>query len=193
MRLLKTDNGQIYTIEGVTASLILLAVLLLIIQANSLAQPQTEKTIDMKLGVMANDVITCMDYNSTNSWSPNSSSLQSYVENWNGSYVSYASGVPYTNQELSGLNNSITAMLPIDVMYNLNFTYFINYANNTIVPQDNMVITNGEPGDNSMVATRIITINSNDELSDSSIWKSYLTQGVKFPMVVEVRITCWYL
>ncbi len=195
MRSPKADKGQIYTMEGVTAALIMLAVLLFIIQANSLTHPQTEKAIDMKLGQIANDVITTVDWNSADAWSVNSS-LKSYVAGWDGHSVTYASNTP--DPGLAGLNDSITAMLrefnpaSADIKYNIEFSYDVHYKiNGTSVKHDEMAIINGEPGDNSMVSKRLITLNDNDTLSD--YWTDYQNNGDQFPQVVEVRITCWYL
>ncbi len=180
----RNDKGQIYTMEGVTASLIILGVLLFIIQANSLVVPQTAKIVDMKLGETSNDILTCLDWSSNNSWST-TGSLESYVAGWDGSTSTYSNNIPDTG--LLPLNSNITAMLSPGVQYNLEFFYI-----NGTGEHDNIVILNGEPGDNSMVATRLVTLNSNDA-SLSSYWRGDDTISAGLPQVVQVKITCWHL
>jgi len=180
----RNDKGQIYTMEGVTASLIILGVLLFIIEANSLVVPQTANIINMKLGETSNDVLTSLDWNSSDSWSP-TGSLEAYVAGWDGQTVTYSNNIP--DVSLLALNSNITAMLPQDVQYNLGFVYV-----NSTGTHNSMVIINGEPGDNSMVATRLVTLNSNDT-SLSQFWKSDSTIAAGSPQVVQVKITCWNL
>ena len=174
-----SDRGQIYTMEGITAAIILLGVLFFVIEANSVVSPQTEKVLDMKLGRMASDVITSIDLNDANSWST-SGSLKSYVAGWDGTVVSYTNNVPEAG--MVKLNRNLQPMFPNDVKYNLEFIYW-----NKTGKHSDMVLINGEPGDNSMVASRMVTLNDFDSLTP--FWRS----GSTFPQVVEVRLTCWYL
>ena len=189
MRSMKGDKGQIYTMEGITASLIILGVLLFIIQANSLVVPQTAKVMDMKLSLMANDVLTNVDWNSNDSWG-STGSLQSYVANWNGQSLSTTDNSPQIiDPGLKMLDSNISAMLPTDVKYNIEFFYNIHYLNGSVAKRNYMVIRNGVPGDNSMVSSRLVTLNDGD-IQSTPYW-SHISDT--FPQVVEVRITCWYL
>jgi hypothetical protein len=176
----RDDKGQIYTMEGVTASLIILGVLLFIIQANSLVVPQTSEVIGMKLDLLSNDALTCIDWNANSSWST-TGSLSSYVAGWNGQTVTYANNVP--DPELVPLNANISTMLPQDVQYNIEFFYI----NGTGMHSD-MVLLNGDPGDNSIVSTRLVTLNMNDT-DLSSFWRGDAT----FPQVVQVKMISWYI
>jgi hypothetical protein len=178
MRLLEDHRGQIYTMEGIVASLILLSVLLFILQSNSIIVPQTERSIDMKLYEKASDALICLDWNSNESWSP-MPSLATYVAAWDGAYITTGTGV---RPGMATLDNNIATMLPDHVQYNLNFTYF-----NAAGKHDGQVIVHGVPGDNSVVSTRLVTLNQNDTVS------SYWTTNNRFPQVVEVKLTCWYL
>ena len=180
----RNDKGQIYTMEGVTASLIILGVLLFIIQANSLVVPQTAKIVDMKLGETSNDILTCLDWSSNNSWST-TGSLGHMLQV--GTAVLQLIRIIFPIPGLLPLNSNITAMLSPGVQYNLEFFYI-----NGTGEHDNIVILNGEPGDNSMVATRLVTLNSNDA-SLSSYWRGDDTISAGLPQVVQVKITCWHL
>jgi hypothetical protein len=166
--------------EGVTASLIILGVLLFIIEANSLVVPQTSEVIGMKLGLLSNDALTCLDWNANNTWST-TGSLTTYVANWNGQTVSYNNNMP--DPELTPLNANISTMLPQDIRYNIEFFYINGTGSNS-----DMVLINGEPGDNSVVSTRLVTLNMNDT-DLSPFWREY---GI-FPQVVQVKMISWYI
>ncbi|WP_174589800.1 DUF7288 family protein [Methanocella conradii] len=179
------DKGQIYTMEGIVASVILLSVLLFIIQANSIVTPQTERSVDMKLYERASDTLTCMDRNDADStiWST-IGSLKSYVAGWNGSTVT--DGVQGNMTELDSV---IRSMLPEHVQYSVSFIYYNGTYNG--MPgnrQECPVIVHGKPADNSVVSSRLVTLNEGDAVSD--YWKNV---NKCFPQVVEVKLTCWYL
>lgn len=172
--------------EGIASAIIILGVLLFVIQANSLVVPQTEKSIDMKLGQTANDVITSMDWNGNTAWSP-APSLKSYVAAWNGGKANATAR--YGDPQLATLDGNITSMLPAGVLYDLEFIYTIHHANGSAEGRHDLVVYGGEPGDNSMVATRLVTINQ-DDAQASSLWES---AGATYPQVVLVKIVCWHL
>jgi hypothetical protein len=75
-------------------------------------------------------------------------------------------------------------MLPQDIQYNIEF-FFIN---GTDSQHSDMVLINGEPGDNSVVSTRLVTLNMNDT-DLSPFWREYGT----FPQVVQVKMISWYI
>ncbi len=176
MRLHEDPRGQIYTIEGIVASLILLSVLLFILQSNSIIVPQTERSIDMKLYERASDTMICLDWSSNDSWSP-MAPLSEYVTEWDGTS---------TQASLAVLDSDLASLLPKHVQYNVNFIYYDGSGDKKTTP----VIVKGIPGDNSVVSTRLVTLNE-DEASD--YWKNnvYTTGG--FPHIVEVKLTCWYV
>jgi len=180
MRLPEDRSGQIYTIEGLVASLILLSVLLFILQSNSIIVPQTERSIDMKLYEKAGDTLICLDRSNNDSWSE-WQPLESYIAAWDGNYTLPPTGV---QPNMISLDSDINSMLPDQVLYNLDFIYY----DTTNTKIDRYVIYHGMPGDNSVVSSRFITLNQNDA---SSFWNT--TYSGNFPHVVEVKLTCWYL
>lgn len=188
----RDDKGQLYTIEGIIASLILLSVLLFIIQANSVVIPQTEKIADMKLQQKASDILTCLDISNGSVVIANGSTggndLKTYVEKWN-DHEAIASNyiAPEELSDLASLHQYINSNLPADARYNL----FISYddINNAQGVTTKTLIMEGQPLDNSVVATRLVTLNQGDTRL-STYWKADMNP---FPKVVEVKIVCWYL
>ncbi len=171
------DDAQLYTIEGIIASLVMVSTLLFIIESNSIVTPQAEKSVDMKLYQRAVDALTCLDWNENDTWS-SIGPLKKYVANWDGSEANISNEV---SPCMDGLDHDISSMMPPHVMYNLNFTYY-----NGTGKHSKMVISHGSPMDNSVTSTRIVTLNDGDELS--SYWKNDA-----LPLVVEVKLTCWYI
>jgi len=172
------DRGQIYTIEGFASALILVGVLFFIFQSISVVTPQTEKSADMKLSQVASDTLVCLD-RITEDYG---SDLKSAVAKWNGSGTSYSAHVYPGEPDIRTLDSQIRGMLSSDIGYRVELAYYNGSAMN-ITP----VIIHGVPGDNSVVASRLITLNDND--SFSHFW---ITNN-RFPQVIEVRLTCWYL
>ena len=172
------DRGQIYTMEGIVASFILLSVLLFILQSNSIIVPQTERSIDMKLYEKAGDTLITLDRSDNDSWS-NILPLKTYVAGWNGSNATNGNGV---QGNMTLLDSNISYMLPDNIMYNLDLIFY-----NSTGKHDSPVIVHGTPVDNSVVSTRFVTLNSEDV--EPGYWKT----NNRFPQVVEVKLTCWYL
>ena len=172
------DKGQIYTIEGFAAALILVGLLLIVFSSITVVTPQTEMTTDMKAYQTAADVITIADR-------PNEahgSDLKGWVAGWNGGSSSYSCSVSPAEKGMAALDGQIASLLPSDMRYNVELSYYDGSADVTVP-----VITHGVPGDNSNVATRLITLNSFDNTS------AYWTGRAQFPQLVQVQLTVWYL
>ncbi len=172
------DRGQIYTIEGFASALILVGVLYFIFQSISVVTPQTEMSADMKLSQKSADTLICLDWISVN----NSSQLKTAVALWNGGTTSYATRVAPGEDSMRALDAQIAGMMPNDTCYNLEIAY-----NDGRRGYNKTTILRGVPGDNSAVATRLVTSNRND--TQSAFWN-----GRNFyPQLVEVRLICWYI
>jgi hypothetical protein len=172
------DRGQIYTIEGFASALILVGVLFFIFQSISVVTPQTEMSADMKLSQKAADTLICLDRTNEDY----GSELKTAIALWNNGATSYAIRVGPGEDSIKALDAKITSMLPNDTCYNLEIAYSDGQVGNSAT-----AILGGVPGDNSVVATRLVTINVNDTMSN--FWKG---RGI-YPQLVEVRLICWYL
>ena len=95
--------------------------------------------------------------------------------------------LPQEMSDLSSLHQYINSSLPADVHYNLDITY--NDVNSPTKMTTKSLIKEGQPVDNSVTVSRIITLNSGDKLL-SSYWKADTNP---YPKVIAVKITCWYV
>jgi hypothetical protein len=195
MALPHDNRGQLYTIEGIIASLILIGVLLFIIQANSVIIPQTEKISDMKLQQRANDILNCVEISNG---SNNANDLKTYVELWNGSPAD-----PAVNEGVAGgsmkniagetitlhnFDNAVSSRLSGGEQYSVSVSY-----NDTSLHTDIPLIIKGQPGDNSVVATRLVTLYPEDDAQLSEFWRNNERHTSNLPIVVDVKIICWHL
>lgn len=181
----KDDHGQIYTLEGLVAAVLVIGLLVFITQSVSVVSPQTEMTTNMKLLQKTSDTLICLDrLNETNT-----SELKSTISCWGGVPADYASNypVPPAEKNISVLDEKIRDYLLPDENYSdVNYNVEIFYHNNTgdhTMP----LILHGKPGDNSVIASRLITINEGDYAS--SLWED----SSYFPQMIEVRLISWYI
>ena len=172
------NSGQIHTIEGFASALILISVLLIVFSSITVVTPQTEMVTDMKAYQLATDVITIVDR-------PNEahgSDLKDDIASWNGGCSNYSCSVGPAEKGMAALDGQIAALLPSDMRFNVGLSYY-DGTSEVSAP----VITHGVPGDNSNVATRLVTLNGFDNTS------AYWTSRAWFPQLVQVRLTVWYL
>lgn len=200
--MMRDDSGQIHTIEGITAALILVVVLLFVTNSITFVAPQVEKSVDMNMSVMASDILTTTDVGDQN----HISELKMDVLAWNNnSTIDPGTGIPGGEPGIASLDQSIGAYLPpYDnnntqnkiIRYSVSFFYFdgANWVNRT-------VISHGSAYDNVMTASKIVTLNSNDDqlinksltsgMSRSAYWNN-MVNAHQMPKVVEIRLSLWH-
>jgi hypothetical protein len=108
-------GGQLYTIEGVAASLILLLTAYIVVNSTSVYTPGDSHISDMQLEVMGSDALSMM--NVPQNGSIGRSPLQIMVENNDG---------PGFNNSFSGILNSRAHGLPDSIQFAANVTYVVN-------------------------------------------------------------------
>lgn len=173
----RNDRGQLTTLEGFTAALILIGLLIFITQSVSVTSPQTELTTAMKLYQKTGDTLICLDRLDET----NSSDLKIAIEGWGGGSATYASKTPPGDACIQALDSRIAGFFPPDVAYNVELYY------NDGVDHSVPLIIHGRPSDNSVVASRLVTLNAGDPIS------AYWAGKNRYPRVLEVRLISWYI
>ncbi len=177
------DSGQLHTMEGVIAGLMMVLALSYIIGSVTLLSPQTEKTTIVKLTIKAED--TLMVLGAIDQPSNASSPLLRDIAMWRGGEAN-PSKFGAGEASISRLNDSLFSMMPQNVFYNVNLTY---YEPATGKIETKYLIYMGEPEGNSASASKTILLNQgdiNNTLSPSQKWKD-----MEMPKVVEVRLILW--
>jgi hypothetical protein len=188
MRLRENEDGQLHTMEGVVAALILIFAILYITGAINLVSPQTGKAVVMKQYIRAEDTLTVLG--SVDLPANYSSVLLRNVSAWKGGEANGASEVAPGESSIMLLNRSIYSLLPPDVLFNLYVTYWDDSTNTTITKT---LIYHGDPMNNAVSASKKIVVNSGDvEALPSSYWYPLVRHdGLSEPKALEVRLVTW--
>ena len=174
MKLIKDERGQLHTIEGLAAAVLMIATIFFVTQGVMVITPQTELSLDVQLKQLGSDALTILDADDP----LDGILLKKYVAAWNGT-------------EANDLNHSLYLLLnqtQRDVLYNVDFVYMNGSFMNT-----SHVIMKGYPPDNSIAVSRLVTLHR-DELKYklSDYWEGQIT-GETDVKVVEVRLILWWV
>ncbi len=188
---MKGTSGQIHTIEGITAAIILLVVLLFVTQSITFVTPRIEKSADMGLSVMATDILAALD--TGNEYHPGE--LKKAVEGWDGKGLDdYAPGTEVV-PGMEGLDEAIEGELPLrnlpsNVRYDVLFYY--DEAGDGTGWTGKPIISHGVPCDNAVTSSKTVTLNVYDDqyITRSTYW--YGLSG-HMPTTVVVRLSLWYV
>ncbi|MBI4362545.1 MAG: hypothetical protein HY558_05155 [Euryarchaeota archaeon] len=212
----RCDAGQLHTLEGLSASLLMVLVLLYAVQATSIT-PLTTSTsnlhVESQLKFLAEDILTTSDITSGSS----PSVLKSTIYAWNGSTFIW-NGTAYTDEQNNNsrfnttLTNTLRSVLvPLGIAHNVEFI-FLDNSSSTFALTSKKVVWSGNPSFNAVTASRRVTLHlsefnnsyyyANTSIGDldnnTSAFQPLL--GIYSPYnntdlynLVEVRLTLWRL
>jgi hypothetical protein len=197
------DSGQIHTIEGIVAGMVILLALIYIMGSITFVSPQTEKTTVMKLSVKAQDILNVL---STPDKPGNfSNPLERCIAAWKGGIANQSQVTNPEEPSIIWLNDKIhsddnnQSLMPsylkgnkTNILYNVDLMYIDDTASAAAgreVFVSKPVIFMGDPHDNAVVATKLIVLNYYDVNSSSlSYWNH-----TALPKTVEVKLALWYI
>lgn len=165
------EDAQIHTLEGFFASSMIIFTVLIITKSSFIITPQSELAMDVQLKQTADDALAVLDVAPKTAFQSN---LTELVAGWDMKEAQ--------NNSLKALDNEIETQLK-DVIYNIDFSY---------VGEDNKftiknAIIHGKPVENSIVATRLVTLYNSTVRQANGSW-NISSNGIK---VVEVRLIAW--
>lgn len=113
-------DGQLYTIEGMAASVLILTTVYLVLNTTMILTPGETHIYDMQLEQLGNDILGAMDLNQT--WGTGSykypkSPLEKYIE-----AIDTNGGDLFKNEFLT-LSNEVIVGNPDDIKFTANITY----------------------------------------------------------------------
>ncbi len=171
------DKAQIHTVEGIAASALMILTVMLVTKSSLIVTPQSELTMDVQLKQTASDALAVLDMAPEPTLRKN---LTQLVAGWD-----MTNATPETNS-LPALNNQIHNLLN-NVVYNVDFAY-VNETGLTV----RHAIINGAPIENSVVATRLVTLYDSTVVQEGGNWPmSNDVTGPNNVTVVEVRLIAW--
>ena len=192
MKMIKDERGQLHTIEGLAAALLMISTVFFVTQGVTVITPQTGLSLDVQLKQSGADALTVLDTEDP----IDGILLKKYVAAWNGTEANITYPVPdsidvnsdqFKNAGGNGLNDSLYEILPEDVVYNVDFVYMNGSFMNT-----SHVIMKGYPPDDSIAVSKLVTLHYNEtdyELSEA-YWNTTIL-GETDAKVVEVRLILW--
>lgn len=195
---LKSDSlGQMHTLEAVTATMIMVSVIVFTVQATSLT-PLTSSTanahIEAQMQTMGQDMLNVLDHASSGDTSP----IRQDIISWNGEEFSW-NGTAYCSVTTKGytLLNSSTAdiLKEIAVPRGIAHNVLFRYIDNSGLPQGTAYIYNGDPSDNAVSISRKVLL-SNHDISDPVAFLANTgipdaDSSSDFYNIVDVRLTLW--
>jgi len=195
MKLLKDEEGQLHTIEGLAAALLMISTLFFVTQGVTVITPQTGLSLDVQLKQHGADALMLLDTENPK----DGILLKKYVAAWNGTKkATITDPVPesidvnssyFGNASGNGLNHSLYVLLPGDVVYNVDFVFWDNNDLNT-----SHVIMKGYPPDDSIAVSQLVTLHRNE--TDYGLSEAYWNNTIldeTDAKVVEVRLILWHV
>lgn len=195
---LKSNSlGQMHTLEAVTATMIMVSVIVFTVQATSLT-PLTSSTanahIEAQMQTMGQDMLNVLDHASSGDTSP----IRQDIISWNGEEFSW-NGTAYCSVTTNGytlLNSSTAGVLKeIAVPRGIAHNVLFRYIDNSGLPQGTAYIYNGDPSDNAVSISRKVLL-SNHDISDPVAFLANTgipdaDSSSDFYNIVDVRLTLW--
>ena len=195
---LKSDSlGQMHTLEAVTATMIMVSVIVFTVQATSLT-PLTSSTanahIEAQMQTMGQDMLNVLDHASSGDTSP----IRQDIISWNGEEFSW-NGTAYCSVTTNGytlLNSSTAGVLKeIAVPRGIAHNVLFRYIDNSGLPQGTAYIYNGDPSDNAVSISRKVLL-SNHDISDPVAFLANTgipdaDSSSDFYNIIDVRLTLW--
>ena len=166
------EKAQIHTLEGFFAASLMVFTVMLITRSSLIITPQSELAMDVQLKQTADDALAVLDM------APETALQYNLTELVAGGNMTEAA--PQDNS-LKPLETELDQQLK-DVIYNVDFAYV---ENSTLTVKH--AIIHGVPVENSVVATRPVTLYNSTVTQACGAWN--VSPGdVK---VVEVRLIAW--
>lgn len=195
---MKSDSlGQMHTLEAVTATMIMVSVIVFTVQATSLT-PLTSSTanahIEAQMQTIGQDMLNVLDHASLGGISP----VKRDIVSWNGEEFSW-NGTAYcsvTTNSYTLLNSSTADILKeIAVPRGIAHNVLFRYIDNSGLPQGTAYIYNGDPSDNAVSISRKVLL-SNHDISDPVAFLANTgipdaDSSSDFYNIIDVRLTLW--
>jgi hypothetical protein len=184
------DSGQIHTIEGIVAGMVIILALIYITGSITFVSPQTEKTTVMKMSIKAQDILNVL---STADQPGNyTNPLARCIARWDGGVADPSHETGPGETSITWLNSKIQSLLPTNspLMYNVELLYVndtMSAATGHLVFEDRYIIFKGDPQDNSVTASKLVVLNYYDV--NSTIYSKWNNTVV--PKTVEVKLSLW--
>lgn len=208
--MIRDDNAQLYTIEGIVASLLMLMVVIFVVRGAPLTSntaSSSHKNVESQLETIGQDLLTILDYRHENSLSPNSPLKQSIID-WDGNKTFNGQQGEISPESLNNISKALDGSLGVaGIVYNLDLRYYTplnvdtNCTSSKGVVHTDRIFWNGEPSDNAVIVSKELILHNKDLLDDNNIpvilssivcdVDSNTSLNTEYYNNVNVRLTLW--
>lgn len=190
------DKGQMHTLEGAMASIIMLVVVVFVVQGTTLtplSSSSTNQHVQLELENFGSDLLSSLDYTKN---PLSNSSLKNSILAWNGlEYVWDGSRYVDVENYDTTMDTDLTKALNFTlnrwgVAYNIEIVYVDNNGMTT-----KAMIWNGNPSDNSICVSKMIALHDVDIIGRPQFKSGTMIPDLDpesdFYNLVDVRLTLW--
>lgn len=181
--MIKKEEAQMYTIEGLTVAMLMLITVIFAIKAAPLTPLTTSashQNVEAQLEMMGQDLINVLDYGPSGD-----SDLKIAVIKWTGSQFRGQRDT-INPTEVNNIANVLQEVLGNNgIAYDLEVSY---QTDSGIITE--AVLWNGLPSDNAVTVSRKIVLHDDDNVvADTKIID--MDPTTEFYNIVDVRLTLW--
>lgn len=190
--MIKNENAQLYTVEGIAASIMMLIVVIFVIKAaplSSSTSSSSNKDVEAQLEILGQDILTTLDFKPEDRLN---SHLKEFVVGWNNITFS-GNPCPVSPESSKYTCNAIQEALGDDgIAYNLELKYEIpeNVSTSSLLDQS-AVFWNGNPSDNAVIVYKRIVLHDDDPINSNSPIQNIDNLTTNYFNIVMVRLTLW--
>ncbi|MCX9083884.1 MAG: hypothetical protein OIN87_03680 [Candidatus Methanoperedens sp.] len=186
MVMIRSEKGQLYTMEAVASALLLVLVVIFILKAapmtpnSSFSSTQQSESALITRG---HDLLTVLDYIPEDGMN---SELKDAIASWNGVQYSGQSPLPAGPTNITA-NDLKEVLGDAGIVYNLE-VYYNTSTGISLKP----ILWNGKPSDNAVIVSRSIVFYDDDLNWDHKLIITENDPGITdIWNIVEVRLTLW--
>ena len=206
--MIREDNAQLYTVEGIVASILMLMVVIFVVRGAPLTSntaSSSHKNVESQLETIGQDLLTILDFKPEDSLN---SPLKQSIVDWKGGTFNGQEGAIIPESLNITANALKEALVPAGIAYNLELRYFtpLNVSENCDsvkgIVSTPKILWNGEPSDNAVIVSKELILHDGDTITASSIvcdvdsntsTTDFLNNSLntQYYNNVNVRLTLW--
>ena len=189
--MIKNNNAQLYTVEGIAAGILMLIVVIFVVKAaplSSSTSSSSNKDVEAQLEILGQDILTTLDFKPEDSLN---SHLKEFVMDWRDN-ITYGNPCAGSPQSINYTCNVLQEALGDDgIAYNLELKYEIPADVSSNIISTSTVLKNGNPSDNAVIVSKRIILHHDDPIYPNSPIKSIVNQTNNPTNTVMVRLILW--
>lgn len=189
--MIKNENAQLYTVEGIAAGIMMLIVVIFVIKAaplSSSTSSSSNKDVEAQLEILGQDILTTLDFKPEDS---SKSHLKDFVVGW-GDNITYGNPCTASPPSINYTCNALQEALGDDgIAYNVELKYENISTSSQSIISTSKVLMNGNPSDNAVIVSKKIILHDDDNINSNSPIQNTDNSNSNYFNTVMVRLILW--